>query len=158
MLDVQLIRSDLDAVAARLATRGITIDVAEIRGLEEQRKKLQVRTQDLQANRNTTSTQIGVFKRKGEDTSSLMAQVSALGDDLRKCEADLDSRVRLGQVTVTQPTIAGLWAATVDLFSTSGIEVVRLLIEEVEHHVTDADRPGVPGERVVFAEAVLLQP
>ena len=90
MLDVQLIRGDLDTVAARLATRGVTIDVVAIRSLEEQRKKLQVRTQDLQANRNTTSTQIGVFKRKGEDTSSLMAQVNALGDDLKKCEADLD--------------------------------------------------------------------
>jgi len=89
MLDVQLIRSDLDAVAARLATRGITIDVVAIRGLEEQRKKVQVRTQELQANRNTASTQIGVFKRKGEDTATLMAQVSAVGDELKKCEADL---------------------------------------------------------------------
>jgi seryl-tRNA synthetase len=90
MLDVQLIRSDLDTVAAKLATRGVTINVAAIRALEEQRKKVQVRTQELQANRNTTSTQIGVFKRTGEDTSALMAQMSAVGGELKKCEADLD--------------------------------------------------------------------
>ena len=106
MLDVQLIRTDLDVVAARLATRGITIDVAAIRGLEEQRKKVQVRTQDLQANRNTTSTQIGVFKRKGEDTSSLMAEVRAVGDELKKCEADLDAiQAQLTELLLGIPNI-----------------------------------------------------
>jgi seryl-tRNA synthetase len=90
MLDVHLIRSDLDGAADRLRTRGVTIDVAAIRGLEERRKKVQVRTQELQAKRNTTSTQIGVFKRTGEDTTSLMAQMSAVGDELKKCETDLD--------------------------------------------------------------------
>jgi seryl-tRNA synthetase len=90
MLDVQLIRSDLDGVAARLATRGVTIDVASFRALEEQRKHAQVRTQELQATRNATSTQIGVFKRRGEDTSILMEGVSAVGEELKKIEAELE--------------------------------------------------------------------
>ncbi len=89
MLDVQLIRSDLDAVAARLATRGVTIDVAAIRALEERRKHVQVRTQELQATRSVTSTQIGVFKRRGENTSTLMAEVSAVGEEAKKFEAEL---------------------------------------------------------------------
>jgi seryl-tRNA synthetase len=106
MLDVQIIRGDLDAVAARLARRGVTIDVAAIRDLEEQRKKVQVRTQELQAKRNATSTQIGVFKRTGEDTSTLMAQVSAVGDDLKKCEADLNGiQAQLTEILLGIPNI-----------------------------------------------------
>ena len=89
MLDVQLIRSDLDGVAARLATRGVTIDVAAFRALEERRKHAQVRTQELQATRNASSTQIGVLKRRGEDTSTLMEGVSAVGEELKKIEAEL---------------------------------------------------------------------
>ncbi|MEK6211666.1 MAG: serine--tRNA ligase [Pseudomonadota bacterium] len=89
MLDIQLVRNDLDAVAARLATRGVTIDVAAFRALEEQRKHAQVRTQELQARLNATSTQIGVFKRRGEDTSTLMEGASAVGEELKKFEAEL---------------------------------------------------------------------
>jgi seryl-tRNA synthetase len=88
MLDVQLIRSDLDGVAARLATRGVTIDVDAIRALEEQRKHADVRTQELQARRSVTSTQIGVLKRRGEDASVLMEEGSAVGDKVKASEAE----------------------------------------------------------------------
>jgi len=91
MLDIQLIRNDLDAVAARLATRGVAIDVAEFRALEEQRKHAQVRTQELQAKRNASSKLIGDLKRKGEDTSALMAEMAAVGDELKSIEAELDA-------------------------------------------------------------------
>ena len=91
MLDIQLIRNDLEAVAARLATRGVTIDVAEFRALEEQRKHAQVRTQELQAKRNASSKLIGDLKRKGEDTSALMAEMAAVGDELKSIEAELDA-------------------------------------------------------------------
>jgi seryl-tRNA synthetase len=90
MLDIQLIRNDLDAVAARLATRGVAIDVGAFRSLEEQRKKAQVRTQDLQSKRNASSKQIGELKRKGEDTSALMAQMAGVGEELKSIEAELD--------------------------------------------------------------------
>ena len=106
MLDVQLIRGDIDAVAARLATRGVAIDVGTFRALEEQRKKVQVRTQELQAKRNTTSTQIGTFKRAGKDTSTLMAEVSAVGDELKKCETDLDGiQAQLTELLLGIPNI-----------------------------------------------------
>lgn len=90
MLDVQLIRNDLDGVAAKLATRGVTLDVAAFRALEERRKTSQVRTQELQARRNASSKQIGELKRKGGDTAALMAEMGAVGDELKAIEADLD--------------------------------------------------------------------
>jgi len=90
MLDIQLLRNDLDSVAARLATRGLTIDVAAFRALEEQRKHAQVRTQELQAKRNASSKSIGELKRKSEDTSALMAEMAALGDELKGIEAELE--------------------------------------------------------------------
>jgi seryl-tRNA synthetase len=91
MLDVQLIRGDLDGVAARLATRGLKIDVGAFRALEESRKGVQVRTQDLQAKRNASSKQIGELKRKGEDTSALMAEMAAVGEALKGNEAELET-------------------------------------------------------------------
>jgi seryl-tRNA synthetase len=90
MLDVQLIRNDLDAVAARLATRGVVLDVAAFRALEDRRKTSQVRTQELQARRNASSKQIGELKRKGGDTAALMAEMGAVGDELKAIEADLE--------------------------------------------------------------------
>ncbi|HPP47858.1 MAG TPA: serine--tRNA ligase, partial [Accumulibacter sp.] len=53
MLDIQLLRSQLDAVAGRLATRGFTLDRAAFQRLENERKRLQTETQDLQASRNS---------------------------------------------------------------------------------------------------------
>ncbi|MGQ0578374.1 MAG: serine--tRNA ligase [Betaproteobacteria bacterium] len=91
MLDVQLIRSDLDAVAARLATRGVTIEVAAFRALEDQRKHVQARTQELQATRNASSKKIGELKRQGEDSSALMAEMAAVGDELKSIEAELEA-------------------------------------------------------------------
>ena len=89
MLDIQLLRNNLDAVAARLATRGYTLDTAGFLALESERKDLQTRTQDLQASRNSLSKQIGQLKAKGEDASGVMAEVAALKADLEACEARL---------------------------------------------------------------------
>src|SRR6266850_8607802 len=91
MLDIQLVRNDLDSVAARLATRGVTIDVAAFRALEERRKQAQVRTQELQAKRSVTSTQIGVLKRSGEDTSILMDSAGVVGEELKRVEVELEA-------------------------------------------------------------------
>ena len=89
MLDIQLLRSQLDAVEAGLASRGKAIDLSDFKALEAERKTLQTRTQELQAQRNTLSKQIGMLKGKGEDASSVMAQVGALGDELKASEARL---------------------------------------------------------------------
>tara|TARA_R110001583_G_scaffold90145_1_gene231951 strand:+ start:50166 stop:51458 length:1293 start_codon:yes stop_codon:yes gene_type:complete len=89
MLDIQMLRSQLDVVAARLATRGLQLDTAAFLALEEERKQLQTRTQDLQAQRNSLSKQIGMLKGKGEDASAVMAEVGQLGDELKRCEQAL---------------------------------------------------------------------
>ncbi len=89
MLDIQLLRNDLDAVAARLATRGKAIDFTQFSALEAERKTLQTRTQELQASRNSLSKQIGMLKGKGEDASEVMAQVAAMKTELEQAEARL---------------------------------------------------------------------
>jgi seryl-tRNA synthetase len=96
MLDIQLLRSQPAEVAARLATRGTGFDVAAFQALEDERKGLQVRTQELQAKRNALSKQIGQLKAKGEDTSAVMQEVAGLGDELKENEdklADLLNRI-----------------------------------------------------------------
>jgi seryl-tRNA synthetase len=106
MLDIQLIRNDLDAVAARLAARGMTLDVAAIRALEEQRKHAQVRTQQLQAKRNASSKQIGEIKRTGGDASALMAEMGAVGEALKGIEAELDGiQAGLDAILMTVPNL-----------------------------------------------------
>ena len=89
MLDIQTLRNDLSGVAARLATRGYTLDTAKFEQLEAERKTIQTRTQELQAKRNASSKLIGQAKAKGEDTTAIMAEVGALGDELKQLEAKL---------------------------------------------------------------------
>jgi seryl-tRNA synthetase len=90
MLDPQLFRTDLDAVAAALAKRGYALDVDAFQRQENERKALQVRTQELQARRNAASKQIGIAKGKGGDASALLADVAGAGEELKVCEAQLE--------------------------------------------------------------------
>ena len=90
MLDPLLLRNQPADLAARLKdTRGYDLDAAELVLLETERKQIQVRTQELQNLRNTRSKMIGQLKAKGEDTSVVMAEVAAVGDDLKECERRL---------------------------------------------------------------------
>jgi len=89
MLDIQLLRSQIDDVAAALAQRGMQLDTAAFAALEERRKGLQARTQELQAQRNALSKQIGMLKGKGEDASAVMAEVGGIGDELKRNEQEL---------------------------------------------------------------------
>ena len=89
MLDIQLLRNNIDAVREKLAARGYTLDSATFLKLETERKTLQTRTQDLQASRNSLSKQIGMLKGKGEDASSVLAEVAALKAELEGNEVRL---------------------------------------------------------------------
>ncbi|TLD44089.1 MAG: Serine--tRNA ligase [Accumulibacter sp.] len=89
MLDIQLLRNNIDAVAERLATRGFILDRAGFQRLESERKLLQTRTQELQATRNSLSKQVGVLRARGEDAAPLMQQVAALKEELDTNEARL---------------------------------------------------------------------
>ncbi|MCM2130610.1 serine--tRNA ligase [Larsenimonas rhizosphaerae] len=89
MLDPKGLRSDLEGVAARLATRGYTLDTAEFEALETRRRELQSRTEELQNERNTRSRSIGQAKSRGEDIEPLLAEVSDLGERLEEAKAAL---------------------------------------------------------------------
>jgi seryl-tRNA synthetase len=89
MLDPQLLRSDIDSVARRLAARSFSLDVPGFRAIEEERKAVQTRTQDLQAARNQSAKRIGQAKAKGEDVAGLMAESGRANAEL----ADLESRL-----------------------------------------------------------------
>jgi seryl-tRNA synthetase len=90
MIDIQLLRKDIDSVAARLAARKFQLDVAAFNALEAERKQIQTRTEELQGKRNALSKQIGMLKGKGEDVSSLMAQVNGIADELHLASVRLD--------------------------------------------------------------------
>lgn len=89
MIDIQLLRKDIAAVAARLATRKFKLDVDAFNALEGERKQIQSRTEELQAKRNSLSKQIGMLKGKGEDASTVMAEVGGIGDELKASEVRL---------------------------------------------------------------------
>ena len=89
MIDIQLLRKDIDNVAARLASRKYQLDVAGFNALEAERKAIQTRTEELQGKRNSLSKQIGMLKGKGEDTSAVMAEVAGIGDELKANETAL---------------------------------------------------------------------
>ena len=85
MLDILLLRKDLDAAVARLETRKnpqAFLNVEKFRALENERKTLQTRTEELQSQRNSLSKQIGMLKSKGESTDQVMANVAAIKDEL----------------------------------------------------------------------------
>ncbi|MEO8804509.1 MAG: serine--tRNA ligase [Burkholderiaceae bacterium] len=93
MLDITLLRKDLAQVIRRLETRKSPqafLDVARFGALESERKTIQIRTEELQAERNSTSKLIGQLKAKGEDTAAAMAQVSGIADTLKASAERLD--------------------------------------------------------------------
>ena len=106
MLDIQALRNDLDAVVAQLKRRGFAFDAARFTALEQERKTVQTRTQDLQAKRNNASKQIGMAKAKGEDVSDIMAEVASFGDQLKADEARLaELQVELQNLLLNVPNL-----------------------------------------------------
>ena len=92
MLDPALLRHDPAAIAERLrGSRGFALDVGALASLEAERKRIQVRTQELQNLRNTRSKAIGQAKAQGGDVSALLAEVAGFGDELKAGEARLDA-------------------------------------------------------------------
>ncbi|TXI93819.1 MAG: serine--tRNA ligase [Neisseriales bacterium] len=91
MLDVNLLRNNLDEIAERLVIKKFKFDKELFNRLEQERKQLQIRTEELQAKRNASSKQIGQLKAKGEDTSAIMAEVAGLGDELKAVETEFNN-------------------------------------------------------------------
>lgn len=106
MLDSKLVRTQLHDVAQRLATRGFTLDVARFEALEAQRKTVQTRTEQLQAERNARSKSIGQAKQRGEDIAPLLAEVDQMGSDLEAGKRELDAiQAELDQLLLNIPNL-----------------------------------------------------
>ena len=106
MLDSRYIRTDLAKTKEILATRNYTLDVEKLTALEEQRKDLMVRTQDLQAKRNSLSKSIGQAIREGKDVESIKAEVSAIGDELDSTKKQQDAVLaEIEQIALTIPNL-----------------------------------------------------
>ncbi|CBW74165.1 serine--tRNA ligase [Mycetohabitans rhizoxinica] len=106
MLDITLLRKDIDAVAQRLADRGYTLDVAAFQALESERRRLQTHTEDLQSRRNSLSKQIGAMKGRGEDTSAVMAQVTGIGDEMKASALQLEEvQAKLSELMLGIPNL-----------------------------------------------------
>ena len=89
MIDPKLIRSSAAAVATNLARRGFEFDTAQYLALEEKRKTLQVESESLKSEKNTSAKQIGQAKARGEDIEPLLAAVKSLGDRIEQAEEEL---------------------------------------------------------------------
>jgi seryl-tRNA synthetase len=106
MLDSKRLRTDIEDTAAKLARKGYILDIDAFNALEEKRKLIQVRTQDLQSERNMRSKAIGKAKAQGEDIQPLLDEVASLGDRLKSSETELrDLQAELDQMLMDIPNI-----------------------------------------------------
>ena len=106
MLDPNLLRTEPDAVAEKLARRGFKLDVDKLRALEERRKVLQVDTENLQAERNSRSKSIGQAKARGEDIEPLRLEVNKLGEELDAAKAELETLLaEIRDIALTLPNL-----------------------------------------------------
>ena len=106
MLDSKLLRSNLQDVADRLASRGFKLDVTRIDALEAQRKEVQTLTEKLQAERNAISKSIGQAKARGEDIAPLMASVETMGTDLANGKVQLEAiQTELDSILLSLPNL-----------------------------------------------------
>lgn len=106
MLDPRLFRSEWEFVQQQLKRRGVNFDTESYLALEARRKDIQVKTQDLQNERNTRSKAIGQAKAKGEDIQPLLDQVQDLGDQLKAAESELSEiQAQLNAIMESVPNI-----------------------------------------------------
>ncbi|HSS46282.1 MAG TPA: serine--tRNA ligase, partial [Burkholderiales bacterium] len=93
MLDIQLLRSDLDRIAKRIEARGCEFNTAEFKELEAERKVIQSKTESYQSQRNARSKEIGQAKAKGDEklVTQILAEVAEFGDQLKRMEIELVS-------------------------------------------------------------------
>ena len=101
MLDPKFLRGNLDELKAKLATRGYELDIAFWQSVEEQRKSIQVKTEELQAQKNAGAKKVGELKRNGEDATELMNQMQAVSEAMKTAENEL----RDLQATITNASL-----------------------------------------------------
>jgi seryl-tRNA synthetase len=106
MIDPQLLRNDLEAVAAALTVKGHVFDVAAYQALEAKRKSLQVESEELQAKRNARSKEIGKTKAQGGDVGALMQEVNSFADRMKQAQVELDGiKQEMFEITDVMPNM-----------------------------------------------------
>jgi seryl-tRNA synthetase len=126
MLDPQLLRNDIDAVARRLAARSFVFDVAAFQSIEQERKRVQTRAQELQATRNQFAKRIGQAKTRGEDVSGLTAEATRANSELADLERHLESvQIKLQDLLLGVPNLPHE-SVPVGKSSEDNVEVRRL--------------------------------
>jgi seryl-tRNA synthetase len=126
MLDINLLRTDPDVVARRLADRPFALDIAAFRALEGERKRVQGRTQELQAKRNALAKQIGQAKAKGGDVAALMAEATAANAELEGLPKELEAvQARLHALLAVVPNVPHA-SVPVGVSSVDNVEVRRV--------------------------------
>jgi seryl-tRNA synthetase len=108
MLDIQLLRQDITNIAQRLQTRGYSLDITAFSQLEQQRKQLQMRTEELQAKRNNLSKQIGALKGQGkhDEANEVMAEVARIKTELEHTDQNYQSiQKQIDSLVLTIPNL-----------------------------------------------------
>ena len=106
MLDPQLVRNKLDTIVEESLRRGVSIDKNKIKKIEDNRKKIQVETEELQSERNNISKKIGELKSKGEQTENLLEKVTIIKKQLEENEEKLNSiQKELNDLLIAIPNI-----------------------------------------------------
>lgn len=106
MLDPKLLRSDPQAVAARLKTRGFDFDAEQFSSLESRRRELQTRVEELQGERNSSAKAIGKAKANGEDAAPLLAAVESLKGKLAEANEEYERvQAELNEILMGLPNL-----------------------------------------------------
>src|SRR5208283_2623137 len=111
MLDIQLLRSDLAAVAARLQQRGYILDRDKFEQVEAERKAIQTKTQGLQARRNALSREVGAAKGRGEEAAEAMLEVRKVGAAVGGLEFETSAKLSGSRFYTLRGAVARLHRA-----------------------------------------------
>lgn len=125
MLDAKFLRKELKETAEKLRTRGFQLDTDKLESLENIRKGLQIKTQDLQNERTTRSKAIGKAKAAGEDIEPLKAEVGKLGSELDAAKKELD--VLLSEIHTISQSVPNIPDASVPVGKdeTENLEIAK---------------------------------
>ena len=148
MIDIQLLRKDIEAVAVRLAIRKFQLDVSLFNQLEGQRKQVQTHTEELQARRNALSKQIGILKSQGADASVPMIEVASIGETLQNSSAELEKiQTQLTEFMLALPNLPHV-SVVAGIDESANVEVRKIGVPRVfdfkiQDHVDIGSRLGL---------------